>query len=166
MTKHKKSRKAQMGGLFGWGEENQSMYSQNQYGQKKPWYDVSSWGFGSSSGNQSQSYSNPNESSFFGSSSGNQSQSYSNPNQSSFFGSSSGNQPYSNQSYSNRSYNPNQSYSQSRYGGKGKRRTVRMNGGKMSELNAAPVGGLKVARPTYFLKNGGKKQKTQRRRKH
>jgi len=157
MTKHKKSRKAQMGGLFGWGEDNQSIYSQNLYGQKKPWYDVSSWGFGSSSTNQPTQIDSSNQSSMFDSFTGNQNQPYSNQqysNQNQPY--SNQHQPYSNQPYSNRSRN----------GGKGKRRTVRMNGGKMSELNAAPVGGLKVARPTYFLKNGGKKQKTQRRRKH
>jgi hypothetical protein len=152
MTKHKKSRKAQMGGLFGWGEENQSMYSQNQYGQKKPWYDVSSW---FSNSNQSSS-SNPSSSY---SSSSYPSSSYLSSSYPSSYGQPTGQQQplYSNQPSGNIGMG---------WGGKGKRRTVRMNGGKMSGLNAAPVGGLKVARPTYFLKNGGKKQKTQRRRKH
>jgi hypothetical protein len=52
------------------------------------------------------------------------------------------------------------------FGGKGRNKTSKMTGGKMAVLSGAPVGGLKVARPTYFLKHGGKRGKTQRRKKH
>ena len=65
MPRHRKSRRAQRGGLFGWGETNQSpygqsSYSQSQYPQKKSMFDFGSW-FGSSSNEPygQSSYSNP-----------------------------------------------------------------------------------------------------------
>jgi hypothetical protein len=107
----------------------------------------------------------------------------------SWFGSSS-NQPYGQSSYAN----PSSSYSSSTYpstsytrmptgqqssmysnqpsgnigmgwGGKN-RRTLKMKGGRMSTLSPASISGVSVVKPTYYLKNGGKRSKTQRRRKH
>ena len=156
MTKHRKTRRSQKGGdWFGTSQYSsaypQNSYSQGQYPQKKSWLDFGSWfsnsnqpSYGQPSYGQS-SYSNPSSSY---SSSSYPSSSY----QSSSYG-----QPYSNQPSGNSIFG---------FGGKGRNKTLKMKGGKMTELSGAPVDGLNVAKPTYYLKNGGKRGKSQRRKKH
>ena len=164
MAKQRKSRRSrQKGGFWPFDQTNPSQYGQNpqsnswfssgdtnsygqgQYPQKKSWFD--------------SLFSNSNQPSYGQSS-------YSNPS------------AYSSSSYQSSSYPriptgqsyPNQSNGTSGigygFGGKGRNKTSKMTGGKMTELSGAPVGGLKVARPTYFLKHGGKRGKTQRHKKH
>jgi hypothetical protein len=157
MTKHRKSRRSQKGGdWFGTSQNSsaypQNSYSQNQYGQKKPWYDVSSWFSNSNQPYGQSSYSNP-------------SSSYSSSSYPSSY--------YPSSSYPSSSYGQQQPYSNLPsgtgilgFGGKGRNRTLKMKGGKMSALSSAPVSGLKVVKPTYYLKNGGKRGKTQRHKKH
>ena len=154
MPRHRKSRRSQRGGFFGWGETNQSPYGQSSYSQglypqKKSMFDFGSW-FGSSSNQPygQSSYANPSSSyssstypstSYTRMPTGQQSSMYSNqPSGNSIFG----------------------------WGGKGRNKTLKLKGGKMTALSGAPVDGLNVAKPTYYLKNGGKRGNSQRRKKH
>ena len=160
MTKHKKTRRSQKGGdWFGTSQYSsaypQNSYSQGPYPKKSSWFDFSSWfsdsnqpGYGQPGYGQS-SYSNPSSS--YSSSYGRPS-SYGQPGygQPSPYG-----QPYSNQPSGNSIFG---------WGGKGRNKTLKMKGGKMPELSGAPVDGLNVAKPTYYLKNGGKRGKSQRRK--
>ena len=158
MPRHRKSRRSQRGGLFGWGETNQSpygqsSYSQGQYPPKKSMFDFGSW-FGSSS-NQPYGHSSSAYPSSSYSSSAYPSSSYSS---SSYPRIPTGQQSssYSNQPSGNIGMG---------WGGKN-RKTLKMKGGRMSTLSPASVSGVSVVKPTYYLKNGGKRSKTQRRRKH
>jgi hypothetical protein len=156
MAKQRKSRRSQKGGdWFGTSQNSsaypQNSYSQNPYGQKKPWYDVSSW---FSNSNQPYGQSSYGQSSYSSPSSYSSSSYPSSLNQSSSYGQQ---QPYS---------NPPSGPGILGFGGKGRNRTLKMKGGKMSALSSAPVSGLKVVKPTYYLKNGGKRGKTQRHKKH
>jgi hypothetical protein len=171
MTKQRKSRRSQKGGFWPFDQTNPSQYGQNgQNTQSNSWFssgDTNSYGQGQY----------PQKKSWFGSL-------FSNSNQPSYgqssYGQSSSSNPSS--SYSSSSYPSSypriptgQSYSNQSnetsgigygFGGKGRNKTSKMTGGKMTSLSSSPVGGLKVARPTYFLKHGGKRGKTQRRKKH
>jgi hypothetical protein len=136
---------------YGQNSYGQNSYSQGQYGQKKPWYDVSSW-----FSNSNQPY---GQSSYGQSSSSNPSSSYSSSSYPSSYPRIPTGQSYSNQSNETSGIGYG-------FGGKGRNKTSKMTGGKMTSLSSSPVGDLKVARPTYYLKNGGKRGKTQRRKKH
>jgi hypothetical protein len=167
MTKQRKSRRSrQKGGFWPFDQTNPSQYGQNP--QSNSWF----------SSGDTNSYGQPTQKkSWFGSLFSNSNQpsygqsSYSNP--SSYSSSSYPSSSYQSSSYPSSSYGQPPSYSNPPsgpgilgFGGKGRNKTSKMTGGKMTELSSAPVGGLKVARPTYFLKHGGKRGKTQRRKKH
>lgn len=187
MTKHRKTRRSQKGGLFGFFE------TPDPYAPKKPSLMESMFGTSTSTGTGT-GYQNPTQpSSFFGSSSQPQSQS------SSFFGSSNPNQSQSSSFFGNSNPNKNQGSFQSPagnssygsgsgygYGGKrGKRSMTKgmtkgktMKGGKGGlglSYYASPVSDLKVAEPTswqyyangtnqYSVTGGSKKRKNRTRK--
>jgi hypothetical protein len=172
MAKQRKSRRSrQKGGFWPFDQTNPSQYGQyGQNPQSNSWFssgDTNSYGQGQYPQKKSwfdSLFSNSNQPSYGQSSSSYPSSSYS----SSSYPSSSYPSSYpripTGQSYSNQSNGT--SGMGLPFGGKGRNKTSKMTGGKMTELSGAPVDGLNVAKPTYYLKNGGKRGKTQRRKKH
>ena len=177
MTKHKKSRRSQRGG--GWFGPD------DPYAPKKSWMDsLSGWWSGTSStgstGTGLLSTAENNLSSFASNISNTTSQALNNLSSPSTY------QPSSSSTYQPSSYSTpaaapavpaNNDNLVETYGGKRRRRTLKMKKGVMKGVMkggkdlgltyyATPVSGLKVAEPTTFLKYGGKRHKSRRHKKH